>query len=241
MPSAPAVEPPGVRLSSAATIFSFSPTGVGGNTMPGRARVDDDSHGVGRLQTTQQQLHGLLDQRQLVGVLHRAADIDQHHEIRVRPLARRQLVSLDADVNQLAALAPGRVADHHRGLERPLARFRRGPGVVEVVDHLLDAHRILLRQHALIELLAHEAVRGGVDIRRERRHRLASITGRLTEFSSNCSNLSRPSTSAGGGNSVGATKMAGASTARSSARSAAASPSCPCGVVAASSRCCAHP
>ena len=28
------MEPPGVRLSSAATIFSFSPTGVGGSTMP---------------------------------------------------------------------------------------------------------------------------------------------------------------------------------------------------------------
>ena len=148
MPSAPAVEPPGVQAVERRDDLFLLAHRRGRQHLPGRARVHHDGHGVGGLQTTQQQLHGLLDQRQLVGVLHRAADVDQHHEVRVRPLARRQLVALDADVNQLAALAPGRVADDHRGLERLLARIRRGPGVVEVVDHLLDAHRILLRQHA---------------------------------------------------------------------------------------------
>ena len=146
-----------------------------GRRLEHRARgagVHHDAHGVGRLQARQQQLHRLDRQRQFVGRIHRAAHVEQQHQVGVRRIVARDLVALDADVNQLAALAPGRVANYYRRLERRLRGIRRRPRVVEVVDHLLDAHRILLRQAAGVQLPAHEAVRRGIDVRRERGHRL---------------------------------------------------------------------
>ena len=50
------------------------------------------------------------------------------------------------------------------GGERGLAACRRRIVVGEVVDQLLDAHRIGLRQHALVERGAHEGVGGGVHV-----------------------------------------------------------------------------
>ena len=43
----------------------------------------------------------------------------------------------------------------------------------EVVEHLLDAHGVLGRQHVLAEKPADVGVAGGVDVDRERRERLA--------------------------------------------------------------------
>ena len=136
------------------------------------ARVHHDAHGVGRLQARQQQLHRLDRQRQFVGRIHRAAHVEQQHQVGARRIVARDLVALDADVNQLAALAPGRVTNYYRRLERRLRGIRGRPRVVEVVDHLLDAHRILLWQAAGVQLPANEAVRRGIDVRRKRGHGL---------------------------------------------------------------------
>ena len=75
-------------------------------------------------------------------------------------------------MHQLPPLGPRRRHDLHRRLERRLLRFRQGVFVVKVIDHLLDPHRILRRQVALVEHAADVGIAGRVDIDREGGHRL---------------------------------------------------------------------
>ena len=67
---------------------------------------------------------------------------------------------------------PRRRHHRHRRLERLLGRVRARIVVGEVVDQLLDAHRIVLRQHAVVERRAHERIGRRVDVDREGGDRL---------------------------------------------------------------------
>ena len=60
-----------------------------------------------------------------------------------------------------------------------LRRFGPRPVIGEVVDHLLDAHAIGVRQLARLQRPAHEGIGGGIDIGREGRDRVGSthLTG----------------------------------------------------------------
>ena len=75
--------------------------------LAGRAGVDHDGHGVGGLQAVEQQRHRALRQRQLVRRVHRAADIQQQHQVHVGSARRRQIEAPDADMHQLLARSPG--------------------------------------------------------------------------------------------------------------------------------------
>jgi hypothetical protein len=75
--------------------------------------------------------------------------------------------ALDADLHEQRLRIPRR-RRHFRGhAERHVAARRRRVSIVEVIDHLLDPHRILRRQLAAVEKAPHVGVRAGVDVDRE--------------------------------------------------------------------------
>src|SRR5260370_1293482 len=88
-------------------------------------------------------------------------------------VARRGVygVALDDDADQLAALLPGAREDRDARPERLVRRRRRLVAVREVVDQLLDPHRVRLRQDVAAERGPHEGIGRGVDVDREGRNR----------------------------------------------------------------------
>ena len=151
MPSAPAVEPPAQRLSSARDDLGL--VGRLGRLEhdAGRAGIGDDRHGVVGAELVDQQREGALEQRQLVGLVHRARGIEQEDEVARLVLGDRGLIALDADVEQLGLGVPRRRIDRDGRLERRLGDCRAGIVVVEIVDQLLDAHGVGGRDIALLE------------------------------------------------------------------------------------------
>ncbi len=77
-------------------------------------------------------------------------------------------MTLYADVEELCVRVPRRGVHGHCGLERFFNVFGKFVVVVEVVYHLLDAHRVFLGQAARHQRPAHERVSGGVHVYRER-------------------------------------------------------------------------
>ena len=122
------------------------------------ARIGNDGDAIVGFELVDQKMERALEQRQFVGLVHRARGVDQKNEIGARPLRFRQIVTFDADMEDLGVLVPWRRIDAHAGLERNFAAGRARIGVIEVIDHLLDADRIGLRQHAIIQRVAHDAV-----------------------------------------------------------------------------------
>ena len=118
------------------------------------------------------QLHGLLDQRQLVGTLHGTGDIQQEHQIAGRQLRQWHFEALQAHLQQPALLVPGRQRQFGVDAEGLLAAVRGRIGIVKIVDEFLDAHGIGGRQLALVEKTTHIAVGAGIDINGEGGHRL---------------------------------------------------------------------
>ncbi len=148
--------------------------GRGRQGQAGLAGVGDDRHAVARPQLLDQHGQRLLDQVQLVRVHHRARDVDQEDQVAVGPRRALDLAALDADSHQPVLRPPGRLG--HRDVDREgvfAAGRRRGVVVVEVVDHLLDPHRVRRRQRAeLLDEAAHVGVGRRVDVDREGRQRL---------------------------------------------------------------------
>ena len=172
MPSAPAVEPPAPSRSRAARILWRSSHR---GRLQDRARVagvGDDGDRVLGLQAVEEELHGAHHQRQLVGRVHRTRDVEQEDQVAARHFLGIEIVALDADVDQLVAGLPGAGRHDHAGREGPGALGRQRIVVVEVVDQLLDAHGVLLRHHAAIQLAPHEGVGSRVDVDREGRDRV---------------------------------------------------------------------
>ena len=137
-----------------------------------RTGIDDDRDAVLRAQLRHQLGEGLLEQGQLVGLVHRAGGIDQEHQVRRRQGGLGHVVTLDPDHQQLALRIPRRRREFGADPERGRARGRRGMAVAEVIDEFLGTHRIRRRTHALAQHAAHVGVAAGIDVDGERGHRL---------------------------------------------------------------------
>ncbi len=136
--------------------------------------VDDDRDLVVLAELFDQALEAPLDQGELVGLLHRAGDVDQEDEVAGRPLGLIDGSGGDADAGQPVLGIPGAAGDLDMHGEGMLARFRGRRVVIgEVIQHLFDAHRVPGRQHVLGEKAADVGIAGGVDVDREGRERLA--------------------------------------------------------------------
>ena len=144
-----------------------------------RAGVDDDGHPVLLAKLLHQRAERLLDQRQLVGRLHRARDVDQEHEVARRQVSGRDATRPGGRSGRAGAPAPRGTTPTsvvHGERVRPL---RSGIAIGEVVDQLLDPDRVLRRQRALAQEAADVAVRGRVHVDREGR-RAGSMSARGT-------------------------------------------------------------
>ena len=153
----------------------------------GGAGVDHDRHPVLRAQLRDQGRERLLEQRQLVGLVHRTGGVDQEHQVGRRQLGLRHIKALDPDHQQLSLRIPRRGGEFGRRAERRRQRGRRRMAVIEVVDELFGAHRVRRRPHALAQHPAHVGVAAGVDVDGEGGNRLLSgavdrIVGALGVF-----------------------------------------------------------
>ena len=122
-----------------------------------RTGVDDDGDAVGGVERVGQHAHRGLDERQLVGLVHRAGDVEQKHEVSRRRAFGSHAASLQADEREAMARIPR--ARRHLGRDRERRAIRRIlVGEAEVVDQLFDAHGVCRRQRALIEEAANVRV-----------------------------------------------------------------------------------
>ena len=137
-----------------------------------RARIDHHRDRVVGGELVDQQADRLLDERQLVGLVHRARHVEQEDEVRGRTLLRLHLIALDADMHEKRVLVPGRGIDLDRGRERRVGAFGGRIIVIEVIDELLGPHRVPRRQRAAREIGARDAVRRRVNVDREGGDRL---------------------------------------------------------------------
>ena len=143
-----------------------------GKHEPRVAGIGDDRHAVLRPELIDEEMQRALDQRQLVGVLHRSRHIDQEDEIAGRQVRRVDPPSLEADQEEPVLFVPGAARDLRRHRER-LARGWIGIVIGEIVDHLLDAHRVARRPLVLGQEAADIAVGRAIDVDRERREGIA--------------------------------------------------------------------
>ncbi len=138
----------------------------GGQHQAGTAGIDHDAHGVPRSQFLRQHAQRLLDQGQLVGVLHGAGDVDEEDQVAVGSLGGSHLLALQRHAQQPMPRRPGRRPQlhvHREGL-RPVHRRRR-VGVAEAVEQLFDAHGVRRRQLAHLRQVApHVGVGRGVHV-----------------------------------------------------------------------------
>ena len=133
----------------------------------GRAGIDHDRHRIGRLQLVDQKAERTLQQRQLVGFVHRSRRIDQERQILWLPLSGGWHIALDADLEQFGLVVPRRRHHRHRRPERRFEAGGRRIVVGEVVDQLFEPHRVGLRQRAVAQHAPHIRVRCRVDVDRK--------------------------------------------------------------------------
>ena len=133
------------------------------------ARVRDDRHLVLRPEPTHQHAHRALHERELVPVGHRAGHVEQEDEVRGRPVCTVEVARLEADPYQAVRGLPGT----RRGLDAHRERRAVGRGgicVREVVDELLQAHRVGGRERFRVEEPADVRVRRRVHVDGEGGH-----------------------------------------------------------------------
>ena len=137
-----------------------------------RPRIDHDRHAVARGQFAAEPGQRRFDQRQLVGIVHRARYVEQEDQIGRRAARLRQIVSAQADPHELRLTVPRRGG----GIERDgegCATIRRARIIVaEIIDHLLGPHRGGWRQLPLRQIAAGIGIGAGIDIDREGGDRL---------------------------------------------------------------------
>ena len=138
---------------------------------PGRPGIGDNRHLIIRAQVIQHEPEGLLQQRQFRRFVHRPGGVDQEHQVQRVAVGDGGHLPLNADADQLGVRVPG--GGHHAdsGLERRIT-IRGGIGVGEIVDHLLDPHRIWRGQLARVQRLADDRIGCGIDVDGKGRHRL---------------------------------------------------------------------
>ena len=117
MPAPPAVEPPACSLARAARIVScLLPRGAGQHQAFG-AGVDDDRDAVVLAELASQLFEAVDDERQLGRLVHRARNIDEEHEVRLRPLVAVHFAAFDADPREPMLGRPGAAGDFDMGGE----------------------------------------------------------------------------------------------------------------------------
>ncbi len=162
----------GPKFFDGAHDLAFPTAGRGLQHHARLAGIGDDGDPILRPHLLDQETKRALEERQLVGARHRAGGVDEKDEIGRQPLGGLDLVALDADAQKLAALVPGRGEQSEIDGERIVRALRPGIGVVEIIDHLLDSHRIDGRQHALLQETPDIGVGCGVDVDRQGRDRI---------------------------------------------------------------------
>ena len=156
------------RLEGSADGAAFATRG-GRQHHLGAAGVGHQRDAVLRTQGVGEQPQRVLEQGQLVGATHRAGHIDQEHQVGGRQLGLSGIHGADADAQQQAICVPRRGC--HLGLhcEGLAAACHRAALPREVVDQLLDAHRVVGRQLAGHEHAPHIGIGASIDIDREGR------------------------------------------------------------------------
>ena len=114
-------------------------------------------------QVLDQEPHGALQERQLVGGPHRPGDVQQEHQVAGRALGGIDGLGLDPDAEQKMFLLPGRPGHFHAGGDGVLSAGR-VVGIGEIIDHLLDADGIPRRQRTLAEKTADVGVGRGIHV-----------------------------------------------------------------------------
>ena len=145
----------------------------GREDQPRGAGVDDHRDLVVLAELLDQALQAPLHQRELVGLLHRAGDVDEEHEVAGGPAGLVDRLRGDPDPRQAVPGIPRAAGDldmHGEGVRA--GGGRRGVVIGEVVEQLLDADGVLRRQHVLGEVTADVGVAGRVHVDREGRERL---------------------------------------------------------------------
>ena len=151
--------------------------GGGRQHHPVRAGVHHQGHPVAFAQLPHQERQGLLQERQLVRVPHRAGDIDEEDQVRGRQFFPGEIACREADAHQPVVAVEG--AGAHLGAQgERFAALRPGIVIGKGIDHLLDAHRARGRQAAVLDKAADIGVAGGVDIDAEGGQ---GIAGRVDE------------------------------------------------------------
>ena len=117
---------------------------------PRSARVDHDRDPVLGPQLVHQQREGLLEQGQLVVRPHRPGDVEQEDQVAGRQVFGVDRTGVQPDAHQAVFLSPGRVP-HLGGDGEGVLSSHGVPVVGEVVDHLLDAHRVDRRPLAVLD------------------------------------------------------------------------------------------
>ena len=133
---------------------------------PRGAGVDHDAHPVICIQLARQQGQRTLQQRQFVLGMHRTGHIDQKHQVGRLELIRGNRRGAHRDAQQAGVRIPGIwpvLQVDRKGLVALGQRIL----IAEVVDQLLDAHRIRRRQAAVHQHAAHIGIGTGIDIQAE--------------------------------------------------------------------------
>ena len=121
-----------------------------------------------------QSLQSPLHQRQLVGIGHRAGDIDQEDKVAGWPLVLMNGFAGDPDPGHAVFGTPGAAGDLEVDGERVAAA---GCGrrilVREIIEHFLDANRVRGRKLVhLLQVAPDVGIAGCIDVDREGRQRL---------------------------------------------------------------------
>jgi hypothetical protein len=117
-----------------------------------------------------EELERLLHQRQLVGLVHGAGDVEQEDEVAGRARFGVEFLALEGDLDEGMGGVPGAGGGFHVYGEGVFA-LGRGVGVGEVVDHFLDAHGVGGRQLPGAEEAADVGIGGGIHVDGECRER----------------------------------------------------------------------
>ena len=161
---------PGLQLVDGREDLGLAEARGGGEHQARGAGVDDDRHPVVLAQLLDQHPHPLLDEGQLVGLVHRARDVDQEDEVARRPLLVGDGTAHQADPGEAVLRIPG--AAGHLDVDRERVVAGRGRVVVgEVIEQLLDPDGVLGGPRVLVEEAPDVGVAGGVDVDGEGRQR----------------------------------------------------------------------
>ncbi len=144
----------------------------GGQHEAGVTGIHDHRDAVLRTQLVHEEPQRRFHERQLVLVHHRAGDIEQEHKVGRGQVCDVHPTRLQPDTDQLMLRLPRRRCD--LGMDRQwIVAVGLGVAVGEIVHELFNADCVAWRQLPVLQDVApHVAVRGAIDVDRERGKRI---------------------------------------------------------------------